>query len=160
MKKRPAFTLIELLIVVAIIAILAVIIVLNLLTARDKANYAKVKDELKTMSDAAQLSYNDGLTTAVNNWTEMTSQTISYLKDSSSNNLITSVPIPPLGFGMGPSKDAYQFYLKSSTDFGFRSYDKKYGTDEFCGYLNGAQFIGDSDHGSGTNQKYSTCDGN
>lgn len=53
MQKRKAFTLIELLIVIAIIAILAVIVVMNLISARDKADYAKAQSELKGISDAA-----------------------------------------------------------------------------------------------------------
>ncbi len=60
MKKRKAFTLIELLIVIAIIAILAIIIIMNLINARDKANYVKAKSDVKTIDDALMVTVADG----------------------------------------------------------------------------------------------------
>ena len=60
MRKRKAFTLIELLIVIAIIAVLAVIIVLNLITARKKADFAKAKSEVKTVCDALMIDSTNG----------------------------------------------------------------------------------------------------
>jgi len=160
MKKRKAFTLIELLIVVAIIAILAVIIVLNLVSAREKANYAKVKDELKTMSDAARIGYTDGVVTAQTSWAVTDSTFLPKIKDSGGANLITSVPIPPSGFGIvSGATSYYQYYLKSSTDFGFRSYDKEYGTAKYCGYLNGAIYTAGSKVAGGDTKIYSACNG-
>jgi len=52
LRKHQAFTLIELLIVVAIIGILAAIAVPNFLNAQMKAKLARVQSELKTLSEA------------------------------------------------------------------------------------------------------------
>lgn len=58
MKKR-GFTLIELLVVIAIIGILAVLIIVNLNSARQKANDAKVKSDLSQISKAAEFVLNE-----------------------------------------------------------------------------------------------------
>ncbi|HPA46339.1 MAG TPA: prepilin-type N-terminal cleavage/methylation domain-containing protein [bacterium] len=57
--RRPAFTLIELLIVVAIIGILAAIAVPNFMNARVKAKIARVLANMKTTTQALELYYLD-----------------------------------------------------------------------------------------------------
>ena len=56
---RAAFTLIELLIVVAIIAILAAIAVPNFLEAQTRSKVARVKSDMRTLSGALQAFYTD-----------------------------------------------------------------------------------------------------
>lgn len=161
MKKRKAFTLIELLIVVAIIAILAVIIVLNLLSARDKANYAKVKAELQTLSDGIRLAYVDG--PAVNPessfWIPADADSLARFKDSAGNAIFPTPPVKPSNWPS--SYGSYQFYNASSTSFGARIADKDSG--EFCGFLNGSKVPGDTQSADGYNSgalaTYSACDG-
>lgn len=59
MKRRQAFTLIELLIVVAIIGILALIVIPNFLTAQVKAKVAASKAEIRMISDAVMAYHVD-----------------------------------------------------------------------------------------------------
>jgi len=55
-KRVRAFTLLELLIVVAIISILAVIAIPNLMQARVRSKISKAKQELKTIAVADRKS--------------------------------------------------------------------------------------------------------
>lgn len=54
-KKEGGFTLVELMVVVAVIAILAALAMPQFLTAANKAKEAKVKSDVATISNAAQL---------------------------------------------------------------------------------------------------------
>ncbi|MCX8038892.1 MAG: prepilin-type N-terminal cleavage/methylation domain-containing protein, partial [Candidatus Sumerlaeia bacterium] len=59
MKQRRAFTLIELLIVVAIIAILAGIAIPNLLEAQARSKIARVKSDMRTLATALESYFSD-----------------------------------------------------------------------------------------------------
>jgi prepilin-type N-terminal cleavage/methylation domain-containing protein len=59
MKKRPGFTMIELLIVVMIIGILAVIAIPNLLQARIRSKVSRATADLRTISFALELYHTD-----------------------------------------------------------------------------------------------------
>lgn len=106
MRKRKAFTLIELLIVIAIIAVLAIIVVMNLSNARDKANYAKAKSDLKTVSDAVNMAVSAGKVTDSTFTTQGTATVpitlssvspslVSTLKDEDNAFLLSVLPVPP-----------------------------------------------------------------
>jgi prepilin-type N-terminal cleavage/methylation domain-containing protein len=59
-KTKKAFTLVELLVVVAIIGILAVIIIINILSARQKAVVSRIQSDLSTVVSAYASAIADG----------------------------------------------------------------------------------------------------
>lgn len=59
MKNNKGFTLIELLVVIAIIGLLASIVLVSVNSARNKAKIVKAKAELKQLSTAVEMYYDD-----------------------------------------------------------------------------------------------------
>lgn len=59
LKKFKGFTLIELLVVISIIGILATLMIANLNSARSRARDAERKSDIKNISTALRLYYND-----------------------------------------------------------------------------------------------------
>ncbi|MCX6812152.1 MAG: prepilin-type N-terminal cleavage/methylation domain-containing protein [Candidatus Berkelbacteria bacterium] len=102
MKKR-AFTLIELLIVIAIIAILATIIFISLASAKKKAQNTKIKADISGMSTALEIARSDSgsgsaiYTTTGTSWPNVGSgYDMTALKDESGKVLISANPMHPL----------------------------------------------------------------
>lgn len=56
MNKQKAFTLVELLVVIAIIGLLASIVIISLNSARNKAKYAKAKEEIAQFAKTAVIA--------------------------------------------------------------------------------------------------------
>lgn len=101
MKK--AFTLIELLIVIAIIAILAGVIFVNLNSARNRAKDAQVKSDMSELSKALEVIKVDR-DLGVVNWSYLTATgtndaSISNWKDVDGNPLLAKLPTHPISGG-------------------------------------------------------------
>lgn len=150
MKMRKGFTLIELLIVIAIIAILAIIVVLNLANARDKANYARAKADVKTVSDAMRLAIAAGKVTN-STWSVAQGNTttpiaiasvasptlLAALLDEDDNTLLAVLPTAPTGFGYLAAIPTNP--VSSSSTWSFYASTPKSGTNVglYCRFTNG-----------------------
>jgi prepilin-type N-terminal cleavage/methylation domain-containing protein len=88
-RKQGAFTLIELLIVVAIIAILAAIAVPNFLEAQTRAKVSRAKSDMRTLATALESYYVDN-----NNY--VPSSTVSDTDGANSAFLNTPTSVDPL----------------------------------------------------------------
>jgi len=104
MKHRQAFTLIELLIVVAIIAILAAIAVPNFLEAQVRAKVARVKNDLRAVIVAEEAYMLDWNTYTFREWNMQTSTYSEGLR------VLTS----PVSYIAGVSFDSFGSYADSA----------------------------------------------
>jgi len=114
MKTRKAFTLIELLIVIAIIGILSSVIYINLNSAKKKSEDAKIKSDVASLATALEVvradrNLNDiGWTTIVKDDTTNTENNINRWRDDGSTTiglsatgkpLIANLPVNPVQGG-------------------------------------------------------------
>lgn len=82
MKKRRAFSLIELLIVIAIMGILASAMILTMGGTTDKAEATRIVSELQSLKAAAALCYADRVGTADSNKAPTLNELAAYLEGS------------------------------------------------------------------------------
>lgn len=137
-RGRKGFTLIELLIVIAILAILAIIVIMNLSGAKDKANYAKAKDECSTIYKAmVTASVSGSNLTVIGDYKDLldTNNTNSLIIDkevSTNPKLLPTIPKTPFSFNNGN----YQVMATSTTNMGVRFLPKAGAN--WCEYENGS----------------------
>jgi prepilin-type N-terminal cleavage/methylation domain-containing protein len=109
---RRGFTLIELLVVIALIGILATLVMANFTAARARSRDVQRKSDLKQISTALRLYYNDsgdfpaaaGLPWG-SEWT-----------GTGGNVYMNTLPNDPLWDGSDPSSPSYLYELGSDTD--------------------------------------------
>jgi len=96
--RKRGFTLIELLIVIAIIAILATIVIISVANAQQKSRDAKRQADLKVISKAIYIYYNDHTTMPINRTpgTSYSDVNADFLQELSDDGLIPSDPKDPL----------------------------------------------------------------
>ncbi len=95
MRKRQAFTLIELLIVVAIIAILAAIAVPNFMEAQMRSKVTRCKADMKTMQTAMEMYRVDNGEYIPDNFAGQVYDVGSYQKLTTPIAYMATVPISP-----------------------------------------------------------------
>ena len=94
-KEQRGFTLLELLIVIAIIAILASAVIANLNSARNKAQDAKIRTELKSVDQAISVYLASDSPASLFGANNITTGVISSLTGLTSNNYIGKMPVHP-----------------------------------------------------------------
>jgi prepilin-type N-terminal cleavage/methylation domain-containing protein len=97
--KQKAFTLIELLIVVAIIAILAAIAVPNFLEAQVRSKVARVRADVRSLATAQEAYYTDWNSYTLRDLADRRDQLTGWLMLTTPVAYITSIPSDPFGQG-------------------------------------------------------------
>jgi len=136
-KSKKAFTLIELLIVIAIIGILAAVIFVNLNAARNKANDAQVKSDLVSLSQALEIVKVDrnlkapaaNPATIVADSTIITDDNINNWLDSNGKPMIASVPKNPVG---GTGINSYYINISTTDSTSYAIYSKLTSGQFYC----------------------------
>lgn len=139
--RKQGFTLIELLVVIAIIGILASIVLVSLGGARTKARDAKRESDVRQISLAMEMSYNDieGYPAiAVDANGRLTTTVIS----TAVGTYLDPVPLDPGGGTVANCND--------TKDAGYHGFTSAVGDPEFCIYscLENASFFAASEKGT------------
>lgn len=116
-KKNWGFTLIELLVVVSIIGILATLVTANLNAARSRARDAERKSDLKNMSTALRMYYNDlGAYPSTSTFTTLITNKSSFSNSTTGSVYMSSVPNDPLYDSSDSTSRHYVYSAASSLD--------------------------------------------
>jgi prepilin-type N-terminal cleavage/methylation domain-containing protein len=133
-RRSNAFTLIELLIVVAIIGILAAIAIPNFLEAQVRAKVARVKNDLRTLATGEESYYVDNniYSPDVNyppDWTE-----VGWVYLTSPVEFLSSIPTDPFNYRVDKPFDAYYEYMNEGTMGSLWHADGSYAAEFPLGY--------------------------
>lgn len=98
MNRRNAFTLIEILIVIAIIAIIASVITVIISSSKKKANNARVESDLAMIKNALEMYYKETGTLPVSeSWCKISTETGGCLSELVAKGYLTTLPLGPQG---------------------------------------------------------------
>jgi len=125
-RSPRAFTLIELLIVVAIIAILAAIALPNLLEAQTRAKVSRAKNDLRVLATATTIYYTDKNAWPPDNFPGQQLDVESYHFLTTPIAYLSSVPGNPFSEDTPPAQRRsreYEYWLGSVNGAGQQQYD-------------------------------------
>lgn len=115
-KKKRGFTLVELLVVIAIIGLLSSIVLVSLGPARQKARDARRESDIRQISLAMELCYDDVNCVGANRYPAITAgaNTITRIDPTDGTPLYLTVPCDPsgctVGYNWAANASPYQYY--------------------------------------------------
>ena len=126
MNKKTAFTLIEILIVIAIIAIITSVIVVIISSSRKKVNNTKIESDLAMIKNALEMYYKEtGTLPLSENWCKISNETSGCLSELVTKGYMVNLPLGPQGKCpsgvVGESDKNKCYYYLNSADQNFIS---------------------------------------